>query len=246
MALRATISSFLRNLFHRRTVEAELEAEISSYIEEKADRNAAGGMSRGEALRHAKIDAGGPQQVKEKVLAEKAGYWLQTFWQDVRYAARTVVHKPGMLLACVLTFAVGIGANTAIFSMVNGLVLRPIDAYRPERLTFFVARLGSGWANGFSLPDFLDIREQSREAFSDVAGIQQVQREGLNFQGRSQTFWVDYVSTNFFSLMGVRPTLGAFLQKREGLTLISLRSCSATRSGRASSPAIPTSWAKRY
>lgn len=206
----AHISSLLRNLFRRPAAEQELGAELDSYIEEQAERNRARGMEASDALRHARIEAGGVQQLKEKVLAVRAGFWLQTFWQDVRYAARTIRKKPGLTLACVLTFAVGIGANTAIFSMVNGLVLRPVHANRPDRLTFFVARLGSGWANGFSVPDFADIREQSHKAFSDVAGIQQVQREGLNFQGHSQTFWVDYVSTNFFGLMGVKPALGTF------------------------------------
>ncbi|HWG49264.1 MAG TPA: ABC transporter permease, partial [Candidatus Acidoferrales bacterium] len=202
--------SFFRNLFHHRRAEQELEAELTSYIDEQADRNQAGGMQSSDALRQARLEAGGVQQLKEKVLAVHAGFSLQTLWQDIHYAARSIRHKPGLTLACVLTFAVGIGANTAIFSMVNGLVLRPVHAHRPDRLTFFVARLGSGWANGFSVPDFLDIREQSREAFSDVAGIQQLQREGLNFQGHSQSVWVDYVSTNFFSLMGVKPALGTF------------------------------------
>jgi predicted permease len=204
------MSSLLRNLFRRRNAEQEIEAELNSYLEEQAGRNRDRGMEPSEALRQARIETDGVQQLKEKVLAVRAGFWLQTFWQDVRYGARSIAHRPGMTLACVLTFAVGIGANTAIFSMVNGLVLRPVHAHRPDRLTFFVARLGSSWGNGFSVPDFLDIREQSRDAFSDIAGIQQVQREGLNFQGHSQTFWVDYVSTNFFSLMGVRPELGTF------------------------------------
>lgn len=206
----ATISSLFHNLFHRRQAEQELEAELSSFVEEQAARNRDRGMQPSEALRQTRLEAGGMQQLKEKVLAARTGFSLQTLWQDVRYAARSIRHKPALTLACVLTFAVGIGANTAIFSMVNGLVLRPVHAHRPDRLTFFVARLGSGWANGFSVPDFLDIREQSREAFSDIAGIQQLQREGLNFQGHSQTFWVDYVSTNYFGMMGVKPALGTF------------------------------------
>ena len=210
MPLYAQLSRLLSNIFRRRAVEQEIEAEVNSYIEERAERNRAGGTESTEALRQARLEAGGVQQLKEKVLAARAGFWLQTFWQDVRYGARNIIHKPGMTLACVLTFAIGIGANTAIFSMVNGLVLRPVHAHRADRLTFFVSRLGNSWGNGFSAPDFLDIREQSREAFSDVAGIQQMQREGLSFQGHSQTFWVDYVSTNFFSLMGVRPALGTF------------------------------------
>jgi putative ABC transport system permease protein len=202
--------SFLRNLARRNAMENELDSELASYIEEQADRKQRGGMERSEALRQARFEAGGVQQVKEKVLAVRAGYSLHTFSQDVRYTARTLRLKPVLTFACILTFAIGIGANTAIFSMVNGLVLRPVHASRPDRLTFFVARLGTGWLNGFSPQDFREIRDQSHNAFLDIAGIQQLQHEGLRFQGHSQGIWVDYVSTNFFSLMGVKPALGTF------------------------------------
>lgn len=202
--------SLFRNLTHRRAAEQELDAELNSYIDEQAERHTAAGMESSEALRQARLEAGGVQQVKEQVLAARAGFWLQTFLHDLRYAAGSIRKKPGLTLACVLTFAVGIGANTSIFSLVNGLVLRPIHAYRPDRLTFFVGRLGTGWANGFSFPDFLEIRKQSRDAFSDVAGVLQLQREGLNFQGHSQTIWIDYVSTNYFGMVGVKPALGTF------------------------------------
>ncbi|HET6933199.1 MAG TPA: ABC transporter permease [Candidatus Angelobacter sp.] len=206
----AKLSSLFRNLLRRKAAERELDAEINFYIEEQAERKVSRGIERVEALRQARVEAGGAQQIKEEVLAARAGFWLETFWRDIRYAARALRKKPLFTVACVLTFAVGIGANTAIFSMVNGLVLRPVHAYRPDQLTFLVARLGTGWMPGFSLPDFLDIREQSREAFSDIAGVQQVQHEGLNFQQHSQMIWVDYVSSNFFPLMGVKPALGSF------------------------------------
>ena len=211
------VASLLRNLIHRHAAEQELDAELNSYIDEQAERHTAAGVERAEALRQAKAEAGGVQQVKEQVLAARAGFWLQTFLHDLRYAARNIRKKPGLTLACVLTFAVGIGANTSIFSLVNGLVLRPIHAHRPDRLTFFVGRLATGWTNGFSFPDFLEIRKQSHDAFSDVAGILQLQREGLNFQGHSQTIWIDYVSSNYFGMMGVRPAMGTFFANSERL-----------------------------
>lgn len=217
MSWYARLASLSRNLIHRRAAEQELDAELNSYIAEHADRNAADGMEPGDALRQARLDAGGVQQLKEQVLTARAGFWLQTFLHDLRYAARSIRQKPGLTLACVLTFAVGIGANTSIFSLVNGLVLRPVHAYRPNRLTFFVGRLGTGWANGFSFPDFLEVRNQSHDAFFDVAAILQLQREGLNFQGHSQTIWIDYVSTNYFGMMGVRPELGTFFTESDRL-----------------------------
>jgi len=206
----ARLTSFLRNLFRGKAGEREIDAELNSYFEEQAERNSARGMPSAEALRQARVEAGGVQQVKEQVLAARAGFWLETFWRDVRHAFRGLWKKPLFTVACVLTFALGIGANTAIFSMVNGLVLRPVHAHRPDQLTFFVARQGTSWMPGFSMPDFLEIRDQSREAFSDVAGVQQLQHDGLNFQGHSQMIWVDYVSSNFFALMGVKPAFGSF------------------------------------
>jgi predicted permease len=209
----ARLTSLVRNLVRRTAIESDLDAELNSYIEEQAQKKVAEGLAYSEALHQARIEAGGVQQVREEVRAARTGAWLQTFWQDVRYGARMLRHHPGFTLACILTFAIGIGANTAIFSMVNALVLRPLPAHNPHRLTYFVAKLGASWGNGFSVPDFIDVHNQAGEAFADIAGVQQLQREGLSFRRNSQTIWVDYVSTNFFSLMGVKPALGNFFSQ---------------------------------
>src|SRR5262249_27248223 len=153
---------------------------------------------------------GGLAQVKEQVREARAGFSLEIFWNDLRHGARGLHKKPGFALACVLTFALGIGANTAVFSMVNAFLFRLVHAEKPEQLTYFLAHQNLGWSNGFSYPNFMEIRQESRNVFDDIAGVHEFQMEGMNAEGKSRNLWVDYATTNFFSVMGVKPELGSF------------------------------------
>ena len=198
----ARFQSLVRNLFRREKVERDLEAELNSFIAEQVLRKMAQGLSRDEAMRQARVQTGGIAQVKEQVRGARAGFWLETLWNDVRHGARGLRRSPGFATACVLTFALGIGANTAIFSMVNALMFRPIHAHKPEQLTYFVAHQNLSWSNGFSYPNFMEVRQESHDIFDDIAGVNPFQMEGMNSAGKSRTIWVDYVTTNFFSVMG--------------------------------------------
>ncbi|MGE5321522.1 MAG: ADOP family duplicated permease [Actinomycetota bacterium] len=206
----ARIRSLIRNFLHRKQVERELDAELNSFVEEQTLRKMAQGVAPEEAVRQAKAESGGITQVKEQVRGARAGFWLETFWNDLRHGARSLRKNPGFALACVLTFALGISANTAIFSMVNAFVFRPVHAQKPEQLTYFVAHQNLSWSNGFSYPNFMEIRRESHDVFSDIAGVHEFQMEGMNSQGKSRNMWVDYVTTNFFSVMGVKPEMGSF------------------------------------
>lgn len=215
----ATFRSLMRNLFQRKQVERELDAELNSFVREQALRKMAQaqGLSQDEAMRQARAEAGGMAQVKEQVRRARAGFWLETFWNDLRHGARGLRRGPGFALACVLTFALGIGANTAVFSMVNAFMFRPINAEKPERLTYFVAHQNLSWTNGFSYPNFMEVRRESHDVFDDIAGVHEFQMEGMNSEGKSRNIWVDYVTTNFFSVMGVKPELGSFFALDEKL-----------------------------
>lgn len=206
----AGFRSLMRNLFHRKQVDRDLDAELDSFLEEQTLRKMTQGLSRQEAARQARAEAGGITQVKERVRGMWAGFWLETFWNDLRHGVRGLRRSPGFAVACVLTFALGIGANTAIFSMVNALVFRPVPAQKPEQLTYFVAHQNLSWSNGFSYANFMEVRRESHDVFSDIAGVHEFQMEGMNSQGKSRNIWVDYVTTNFFSVMGVKPELGSF------------------------------------
>jgi len=135
----ARFRSFVRNLFRREKVGRDLDAELDSFLEEQVLRKIAQGLSRDEAMRQARVEAGGITQVKEQVRGARTGFWLETFLNDLRYGARGLRRSPGFAMACVLTFALGIGANTAIFSMVNALVFRAVHAEKPKQLAYFVA-----------------------------------------------------------------------------------------------------------
>ncbi len=206
----ARTGSFFRNLLRRRQLDQDLDREVSSYVELLAEQNVRKGLGREEALRQARIELGGAAQVQEEVRRVRAGAWLGTCWQDLRYGARILRNNPGFTLVAALTLAIGIGANATIFSMVNGLLLRPLPVDKPEQLTYLLSK-HEGWGNGFSYPDFEDIRNQTGDAFSDVAVEELFHMDGLSYAGRTHTMWTNYVSTNFFTMMGIRPALGSFI-----------------------------------
>ena len=212
----ARTRSLIRNLFCRRRLDRELDREVSSYVELLAEQKFEQGLGREEARRQASLELGGAAQVQEEVRRLRAGEWLRTFGQDLRFGGRILLHHPGFTAVAVLIFAIGIGANTTIFSMVNGLLLRPLPVDKPERLTYLLAR-HERWGNGFSYPDFADIRNQTGDAFSEVAMAELFHMDGLTVGGKTHAMWSNYVTTNFFSMMGIRPALGSFLRPEADL-----------------------------
>ncbi|HYL85693.1 MAG TPA: ABC transporter permease, partial [Candidatus Angelobacter sp.] len=207
----------LRCLFRRQIVEAELDDEMRFHFERQVEKYIAQGMEREEARRRARLEFGGSESVKEECREARGVHFIETLVQDVLHGVRMLKKAPGFTVVAVVTLALGIGANAAIFSVVNAFLFRPLPARAPQEIVSLVSydQTGSS-SNGFSYPDFEDIRSQTTHAFNDLAGVQMFQMDGLSIKGQSQPIWTSYVTANFFQVMGVQPAFGSIFQPIDG------------------------------
>jgi putative ABC transport system permease protein len=196
----------VRALFRRRAAEAELEDELSFHREHQLQKYAASGLTEAEALRLTRMNFGGLDQVKEECRDARGVRVMETLFQDVRFGLRTLRKSPAFTLVALLTLALGIGANTAIFSVLYGVLLRPLpyqDAGRLIVLNETTPRVGMV---SVSYPNFLDWRAQSR-AFPQMAAVHSI---GFNLSGVNQPESIggQAVSPNFLPMLGVHPFIG--------------------------------------
>src|ERR1700722_1514190 len=208
------IASFFRNLLRKRAIEQALDDELKSAVELLTQEKMKQGVSHPEARRQALIELGGVEQVKEDVRAIRSGIFLETFAQDLRYTLRILRKSPGLTAVAVLTIALGIGATTAMFSVVDGVLLRPLPYPHPERLV--EVGLDLPGINQFNWPlspaDYFTFREQSR-TFQDIglyytgfgAALYSANVTGL---GRPEHVPALGVTDGVLPILGVTPLLG--------------------------------------
>ena len=141
---------------------------------------------------------------------------METLLQDIRYGARMLMKNPGFMIVAVITLALGIGANTAIFSMVDAFLLRPLPVAEPAQITVLAFRQKQGnFLTQFSIADYRDIQNQTKEVFSDVFAWQ-FGLDGLSVDGKADRIMTNYVTGNYFSALGLKPALGRFILPAEG------------------------------
>ena len=161
------------------------------------------------------MEPGGVEQGKEQVREARAGHFLETIWQDLHYGLRMLRKAPGFAVAAVLTLALGIGANTAIFTVVNAFLFRPLAVQNASRLTVLAVQRGKqGIPAEISYPDYRDYRQQS-DAFTDIAAYV-ISLRGLASRGHADRIVTSYVTSNYFSMLGVRPEVGRLIGPGEG------------------------------
>jgi len=205
--------SWLSGLFGRRKREKELEEEVQSHLEIAARERVERGDTAKEAERVARREFGNVGLVKETTRDIWGWRWVEDFVEDVRYGLRMLRKSPGFTSVVVLTLALGIGANTAIFSVVYGVLLRPLDYPKPEQVVRVWGTNATGGEMRFSDPNFQDIAAQSH----DFQGLAQYSSQIASVVGGAQPIRVlgTAASRDFFSVLGAQTVAGRSFLKEE-------------------------------
>ena len=210
--------SWLTRILVRKRLENDLEKELRFHFDTQVAEKMRAGISEGKARRLTRLEFGGIEQIKEDCRERRGTLWLEYLMQDIRFGFRQLRKSPGFTSIALLSLALGIGANTAIFSLLNAILLRPLPVQKPSELVLF----GDGRAQGLtlSIPDhaqwrlfsysFLhDLRRQST-SYAGIAAVNSTQFVSkASIAGSAyQTTHVDLVSGSYFSVLGVPAFLG--------------------------------------
>ncbi len=206
MPLLHKLTSWARNVARRSHSESEMDAELRFHIEARAEHFMGEGLSRDEALRRARLEFGAVDKAKEECREVRGVSVFENVKQDLRYALRTLRKNPGFTAVAVITLAVGIGANTAIFSVIDGALLRPLPYPRPDRIVRIWQTDDKGRIGNLADPNFADLQQQNRTLQSMV----EYAAYPVSVSGGSEPVRATgaVVSKGFFSAMGVEPFIG--------------------------------------
>ncbi|MGC1384439.1 MAG: ABC transporter permease [Candidatus Acidiferrales bacterium] len=195
------LTTRLRSLFRRRAVERELDDELRFHFDQHIAKLIARGTPRDEATRQARLRFGASDTIKEECRDARGMRWIDSRSQDIRYALRVLAKSPGFAAVAILTLALGIGANTAIFSVVDSMLLRPLPYPDSSRLVTI--------DGNESMPDLDDIRAQSQSF--DVVGSRSMQR--LDYTGGPQPIQIFAIAgdAGMYQVLGARPELGRMI-----------------------------------
>jgi predicted permease len=211
-----TFPSRLRSVLRPQAADRDLDDELRYHLDLKTQENVARGMTPQEAQRQARIALGGVEQVKEQIRAGRTGAWLGTLAQDVRFGLRMLGKNPGFTAVAVLTLALGIGANTAMFSIVDAWLLRPLPLKNPQQLV-------SVWRTRSQAPRqpaYFDLYHDYRywsdhnTSFQSLAAVFQWEYT-LVGRGEPEEIHGAAVSWNFFQTIGATPQIGRLFKAED-------------------------------
>jgi putative ABC transport system permease protein len=209
MSLLTRLRTAARNLSMPGAVDRELDEEIAAYVDLLVAEKVKAGVSPDEARRQTLIEVGGVEMVKEQVRDERPGMILENAGRDLRYGLRQLRRSPVFASIAILTIALGIGATSAIFSVINSVALKPLAYPNSDRLMFITSQFPTLGFDKFwiSPPEYFELRERSK-SFTDIAAYRST---SLNVSDGARPERVNAVAVtaNMFSVLGVRPKLGA-------------------------------------
>jgi predicted permease len=222
------IRSLATNLFRKDRVEHDLDAEVSAYLGELIDEKIAAGMSPADARRAARLELGGVEQVKEQVREVRTGLFIERLWQDLRYGLRMLRKNPGFTTVALTTLALGIGANSAIFSVLDAVMLQTLPVRDPQQLLLVnwtakdwpavVEDLegsnrkdpeGGGWiTESVAYPVFEALRTRNTTLSEVFAFSANINVFNVQFEGQPHSAATESVSGNYFNGLGVQTVMG--------------------------------------
>jgi predicted permease len=208
-----TLKTILRGLLHRSEMERELDEELRHHIERQTEQNIRLGMKSDEARYAARKAFAGVEQAKERSRDARGVRWLEELWQDLRHGARILAKNPGLTLVAILTLALGIGANTAIFSVAYGVLLNPLPFSDPDRIVMATVSFPSRNVQFLLASDYHEWRRQS-QSFAQLASYN-IGDATLTGNGEAEQLTLGRVSAEFFPLLGVGPLLGRNFRPEE-------------------------------
>jgi putative ABC transport system permease protein len=203
------MATWLKSLFRRHAADQDLDDEIAVHLELMTDENIAKGMTPEQARRAARLELGGVEQVKEAVRTARTGAWLETLFQDARFGLRVLGKSPLFAAVGVLTLALGIGVNSAFFSVVDAVLIRSLPFRNPGRLVAISETHPSIPSMGASVADFADWKVEAH-SFDGLAAYDPttLAHSAIMLHGESDEIRAANVSHGLFPLLGISPAMG--------------------------------------
>ena len=214
MPFLSTLKSMLRVPFKNEELERELDAELQSYLDLLIEEKTRAGMDAAQARRQALIELGGAEQVKATVRDTRHGADLDMLRQDIRFSLRMLRRSPGFAAVFVITLAIGIGANTALFSTIKALLLSQLPYQEPNRLVASVKTYDGRNAGPISRLDFFDYRRMCK-SFDGFCTLSSTNRMTMTGGERAEAVGAVYTTWDLFPTLGVPPTLGRNFSESE-------------------------------